>query len=116
MFYNSSITGLESVVYKATEAALGKISALGGEIVDPADIPTAREIFESNKGPNDLPSDIMSSGILTFIIRGTEFKVGIASYLEGLVNSSARTLADIIKWGPFFFPPVALQFTFFFFL
>ncbi len=65
-------------------AAIERMRELGAVIVDPADIPTAKQMASSNS----------ETTVLLF-----EFKSDINKYLAELVSSPARTLADLIAFN-----------------
>jgi len=64
--------------------AIERMRELGAVIIDPADIPTAKQISSSD-------SELT---VLLF-----EFKADLNSYLAGLVNTPVHTLADIIAFN-----------------
>ena len=65
-------------------AAIEQMRSLGAEIIDPADIPTARQIFTSES----------EDTVLLF-----EFKLDLDAYLAELLESPVRNLADIIAFN-----------------
>jgi len=71
------------------EQALEAMRAAGAEIIDPADIPTAREIAGGWPPPDDDPR-------LTVLLY--EFKDGLNRYLAGR-DGANRTLADVIAFN-----------------
>ncbi len=66
------------------EVAIEQIRALGAEIIDPADIPTAKQMGESETE-------------LTVLLH--EFKADLNAYLAGLLETPVRTMADIIAFN-----------------
>ena len=64
--------------------AIERMRELGAVIIDPADIPTAKQFSSSD-------SELT---VLLF-----EFKTDLNSYLAGLVNTPVRTLVDIIAFN-----------------
>ncbi|MFL5655630.1 MAG: amidase [Ktedonobacteraceae bacterium] len=64
--------------------AIERMREHGAVIIDPADIPTAKQISSSD------------SELTVFLF---EFKADLNSYLAGLVNTPVRTLADIIAFN-----------------
>jgi len=48
VFLNDSMTGNDPYVNQIFEQALGTLKSLGATIVDPADLPSAYEIYQSN--------------------------------------------------------------------
>jgi len=65
-------------------AAIEQMRSLGAEIIDPADIPTARQISSSE------------SEDTVFLF---EFKLDLNAYLAELLESPVRSLADIITFN-----------------
>jgi amidase len=76
--------GTNQAVAAAIEAAVDVMRRLGAEIVDPADIPTANAI-------NDSDAEI------TLLLH--EFKADLNAYLAGRPDTRVRTLADIIAFN-----------------
>lgn len=68
----------------AVEQTLNVLRDLGAEIVDPANIPTAREMRESDAE-------------LTVLLY--EFKAGLNAYLKTRPDPSMQTLADVIRFN-----------------
>ena len=66
------------------EAAIGEMRKLGAKIIDPADIPTAKEMSSSE--------DEMT--VLLY-----EFKADLDGYLAGLQKSKVRSLRDVIAFN-----------------
>lgn len=66
------------------EAAIGHMRELGAEIVDPADIPTAKQMRTSDAE-------------MTVLLH--EFKAGLNAYLAELLESPVRTLEEIIAFN-----------------
>ncbi len=66
------------------EAAIGQMRKLGAKIIDPADIPTAKEMSSSE--------DEMT--VLLY-----EFKTDLDGYLAGLEKSKVRSLNDVIGFN-----------------
>jgi len=64
--------------------AIEQLRNLGAEIIDPADIPTAKQMSSSNA---------------EMVLLLHEFKVGLNAYLSELTNTRIRTLADIIEFN-----------------
>lgn len=67
-----------------TDAAIERMRELGAVIIDPADIPTAKQMSSSD-------SELT---VLLF-----EFKVNLNSYLAELSSTPVRTLADVIAFN-----------------
>ena len=65
------------------DAAIKKMAKLGALIVDPANIPTAKEMGEGGEWT-----------VLTH-----EFKADLNSYLKGLAKSRVRSLKDVIEFN-----------------
>ncbi|HLX59423.1 MAG TPA: amidase [Ktedonobacteraceae bacterium] len=66
------------------ETAIERMRALGAEIIDNADIPTAHEMADSEAE-------------MTVLLH--EFKADLNAYLNGLIDSPVRTLAEIITFN-----------------
>ena len=66
------------------DAAIGHMRELGAEIVDPADIPTAKQMRTSDAE-------------MTVLLH--EFKAGLNAYLTELLESPVRTLEEIIAFN-----------------
>ena len=64
------------------EAAIRKMRKLGATVVDPADIPTAKQMDEGE-----------------MIVLLHEFKADLNRYLAGLASSKVRSLKDIIRFN-----------------
>ncbi len=64
--------------------AIEQLRNLGAEIIDPADIPTAKQMSTSNA---------------EMVLLLHEFKAGLNTYLSELTNTRIRTLADIIEFN-----------------
>ena len=73
-------TKIDAIAY----AAIEQMRALGAVIVDPADIPTAKQIESSDA----------EHKVLLF-----EFKADLNMYLAELTGSAVRTLADVIAFN-----------------
>jgi amidase len=73
-------TKVDAIAY----AAIEQMRALGAVIVDPADIPTAKQIESSDA----------EHKVLVF-----EFKADLNMYLAELTGSAVRTLADVIAFN-----------------
>jgi amidase len=72
------------------EAAIGVMRALGAEIVDPADIPTAKQLASGWPPSDDAP--------LTVLLY--EFKADLNAYLASVkAPTGVRTLADVIAFN-----------------
>ena len=65
-------------------AAIERLKALGAIIIDPADIPTAKEMSTST----------VETTVLLF-----DFKADVNKYLSELISSPVRTLADLIAFN-----------------
>ena len=76
--------GYSSKSDKIINAAIEKIKALGAEIIDPANIPTAKQ---------------MSSSDAEFTVLLFEFKADLNSYLAELASSPVRTLEEIMAFN-----------------
>ncbi|KAF9219214.1 amidase signature enzyme [Gyrodon lividus] len=83
MFLNDTMTGNDPYVNIVFEQALETLKALGATIVDPADLPSAYEIYNSNNE--------------TFVLE-VDFKVQLDAWFDSLVAnpSGVRSLADLI--------------------
>jgi amidase len=66
------------------EAAIKRMRRLGAKIIDPADIPTARQMSTSEDE-------------LTVLLY--EFKADLNQYLSGLASSRVRTMKDVIAFN-----------------
>jgi len=64
--------------------AIEQLRELGAEIIDPADIPTAKQMSSSNA---------------EMVVLLHEFKADLNAYLAELTESPVRTLADIIEFN-----------------
>ena len=64
--------------------AIEQLRELGAEIIDPADIPTAKQMSSSNA---------------EMVVLLHEFKAYLKAYLAELTESPVRTLADIIEFN-----------------
>ncbi|KAG1872991.1 amidase signature domain-containing protein [Suillus subalutaceus] len=73
-------------ILEAFEASLDTFRALGAEIVDPADFPSAEEMKQSQAE--------------TLVLK-TDFKVDVAQYISGLleVPTGVKNLADLIEFN-----------------
>jgi len=69
---------------RVVNAAIEQMRALGAEIIDPADIPTAKQ---------------MDSTEAEMTVLRYEFKADLNRYLAGLSSSPVRTLAEIIEFN-----------------
>lgn len=76
--------GYSSKTDSIAEVAIERLRALGAEVIDPVNIPTAKRMDTSN-------SEIT---VLLF-----ELKAGLNKYLAELVSSPVRTLEDIIAFN-----------------
>lgn len=76
--------GYSSKVDAVIEQALEQIRLSGAVLLDPADIPTARQMAESKS----------EETVLLF-----ELKTDLNAYLAGLIDSPVRTLAEIIAFN-----------------
>ncbi|KAF5343741.1 hypothetical protein D9756_011530 [Leucocoprinus leucothites] len=86
IFLNNSISGDDPSVNVQFEKALNVIRSLGATVVDPADMPSARELIRSNNET---------------IVLDVEFKVQLNTWFESLLEnpSGVRSLADLIKFN-----------------
>ena len=66
------------------EAAIKRMRRLGAKIIDPANIPTAKQ---------------MSTGEDEFTVLHYEFKADLNDYLSGLAKSRVRTLKEVIAFN-----------------
>jgi len=64
--------------------AIEQLRELGAAIIDPADIPTAKQMSSSNA---------------EMVVLLYEFKAGLNAYLRELTNAAVHTLADIIEFN-----------------
>lgn len=76
--------GYSAKIDAVVNAAIGRMRELGAVIVDPADIPTAKQMADSKS----------EETMLLF-----ELKAGLNAYLADLVSSPARTIAEIIAFN-----------------
>lgn len=76
--------GYSAKVDAVVNAAIGQMRELGAVIVDPADIPTAKQMADSRS----------EETVLLF-----ELKADMNAYLADLISSPARTLADLIAFN-----------------
>ncbi|KAH0831044.1 amidase signature domain-containing protein [Lanmaoa asiatica] len=85
VFLNDSMTGNDPYVNIVFEQALETLKELGATIVDPADLPSAYEIYNSNN----------ETVVLT-----TDFKVQLDAWFNGLIAnpSGVASLADVITF------------------
>ncbi|KAF9553773.1 amidase signature enzyme [Agrocybe pediades] len=85
-FLNDSISGNDPFVNVVFEQALNTIRSLGATVVDPADIPTADAIVQSNNE--------------TFVL-DVDFKIELNAYFQGLLKnpSGVRSLAELIAFN-----------------
>ncbi|KAF8148427.1 amidase signature enzyme [Crassisporium funariophilum] len=86
VFLNDSITGNDPSVNVAFEQALKIMQSLGATIIDPADLPSADEIPQSNNET---------------IVLDIDFKVQLDQYYAALRKnpSGVRSLADLITFN-----------------
>lgn len=86
VFTNDSFTGNHPSINVAFTEALKTIKQLGATIVDPADLPSALDIANSNNET---------------IVLDVDFKVNLATYMGALkkVPTGVRTLADLIAFN-----------------
>jgi amidase len=78
----SAYFGYSDKTDAAAEAAIGKMRDLGATIVDPADIPSAKQ---------------MDEGEMVVLLH--EFKADLNRYLSGLASSKVRSLKDVIAFN-----------------
>ncbi|KIK52738.1 hypothetical protein GYMLUDRAFT_179802 [Collybiopsis luxurians FD-317 M1] len=78
-------TGLDPSVLAAFEEALDTIRGLGATVVDPADLPSAQEILDSNNET---------------VVLDVDFKIQLNAWFEALLEnpSGVRSLADLIAF------------------
>ncbi|KAF9474840.1 amidase signature enzyme [Pholiota conissans] len=86
VFLNDSISGNDPFINVVFEEALKTIKGLGATIVDPADLPSADEIANSNNE--------------TFVL-DVDFKIQLNAYYEALLKnpSGVRSLAELIAFN-----------------
>ncbi|KIM38862.1 hypothetical protein M413DRAFT_419820 [Hebeloma cylindrosporum] len=86
VFLNDSITGNDPFVNVVFEQALVTIKSLGATIIDPADLPSADEIANSNNET---------------IVLDIDFKVQLNAWYQSLLKnpSGVRSLADLIAFN-----------------
>ncbi|KAH7929278.1 amidase signature enzyme [Leucogyrophana mollusca] len=78
VFMNDSMTGNDPYVNEVFEQALVTLAALGATIVDPADLPSAYEIYESNNET---------------VVLNTDFKVQLNAWFAGLVANPTGVMS-----------------------
>ncbi|KAH9474886.1 Putative amidase [Psilocybe cubensis] len=85
-FLNDSISGNDPFVNIIFEQALNTIRSLGATIVDPANLPSADEIINSNNEN---------------VVLDVDFKIQLNAYYEALLKnpSGVRNLADLIEFN-----------------
>ncbi|KAG9313685.1 amidase signature enzyme [Chiua virens] len=85
VFLNDSMTGNDPYVNVVFEQALETLKELGATIVDPADLPSAYEIYNSNNET---------------VVLDTDFKVQLNAWFDSLVAnpSGVASLADVITF------------------
>ncbi|KJA23796.1 hypothetical protein HYPSUDRAFT_66167 [Hypholoma sublateritium FD-334 SS-4] len=86
VYLDPRLSEADPSVLVAFEAALDVLRGLGAEVVDPADLPSADDIYESKNES---------------IVLGVDGKIGLNEYLAWLKESptGVRSLADIIKFN-----------------
>ncbi|KAF8188069.1 amidase signature enzyme [Pholiota molesta] len=86
VFLNDSISGNDPFVNVVFEQALKTIRGLGATVVDPADLPSADEIANSNNET---------------IVLDIDFKIQLDAYYAALLKnpSGVRSLADLIAFN-----------------
>lgn len=80
------LTGYSEHTDRIYEESLGALRELGAELVDPVSIATLKEMREKR---DELESSVMCS----------EFKAGIAAYLQSRTGIPHRTLADLVRFN-----------------
>ncbi|KIK81707.1 hypothetical protein PAXRUDRAFT_746553 [Paxillus rubicundulus Ve08.2h10] len=85
MFLNDTMSGNDPYVNVVFERALETLKELGARIVDPADLPSAFEIYDSNNES---------------VVLGVDFKVQFDAWFDSLVAnpSDVASLADLIMF------------------
>ncbi|KAG2339111.1 amidase signature enzyme [Suillus weaverae] len=85
VFLNDSMTGNDPYVNQVFEQALETLKILGATIVDPADLPSAYEIYESNNET---------------VVLDVDFKVQLNAWFDSLVAnpSGVASLEDLIMF------------------
>ncbi|KZT28519.1 amidase signature enzyme [Neolentinus lepideus HHB14362 ss-1] len=86
MFLEPAYSGLDNTVLSAFEVALETLKSLGAIIVDPANIPSAYQIYASGNES---------------IVNAVDFKVQINAWYQSLYTnpSGVRSLADLIAFN-----------------
>ena len=103
IFFNDTITGNDPSVNVAFEKALNVIRGLGATVVDPADLPSAEEILNSNNETIVLDIDFKVR-LFSFSISSTSSnlfsKIQLNQYYEALLAnpSGVRSLAELIAF------------------
>jgi amidase len=85
VFLNDSMTGNDPYVNEVFDQALETLKVLGATIVDPADLPSAYEIYESNNET---------------VVLDVDFKVQLNAWFDSLVTnpSGVASLEDLIMF------------------
>jgi len=85
VFLNDTLTGNDPYVNVVFEQALGTLRALGATIVDPADLPSAYDIYNSNNET---------------VVLDTDFKVQLNAWFDSLIAnpSGVTSLAELIAF------------------
>ncbi|KZW00379.1 amidase signature enzyme [Exidia glandulosa HHB12029] len=86
VFTDDNFTGNDPSINVAFTKALATIKSLGATVVDPADLPSALEIAQSNNET---------------IVLDVDFKINLRQYMEALkkVPTGVRSLADLIAFN-----------------
>lgn len=112
-FYDPSKTNLSPYVYSEIESAFKRMSAHGANLVDPANLPSVKELWEisfsakhkDSEEDLDRGDEGEENGVKGWerIVMDFEFKVDLAAYLRGLDwergTKRIRSLADVIKFN-----------------
>ncbi|TFK31318.1 amidase signature enzyme [Crucibulum laeve] len=85
IYLDDDITGGDPSIKSAFEDALRTIRALGATVIDPADVPSASDLLNTNE---------------IFVVE-TDMKIQLNQYFKSLVTnpSGVRSLADLIKFN-----------------
>lgn len=85
VFLNDTITGNDPYVNEVFEQALATIASLGATVVDPANLPSAEAIAQSNNET---------------IVLDTDFKIQLNAWYDSLIDnpSGVRSLAQLIQF------------------
>ncbi|KAH7910545.1 amidase signature domain-containing protein [Hygrophoropsis aurantiaca] len=78
VFLNDSMTGNDPYVNEVFEQALETLRELGATVVDPADLPSAYEIYESNNET---------------VVLNTDFKIQLNAWYAGLISNPTGVMS-----------------------